>query len=65
MVCAHALGAMGPLLLSLALLLGAAVSFALAGMTPFTSALVGALIVLTASQWFGVDLFVALRPFIP
>ena len=60
LMCADALGPMGPMVVSLALLLSVVLLYALAGLTPLTVALACALVVVAASHWLGLDLLTVL-----
>ena len=60
LTCADALGAMGPMVVSLALLISVVLLYALAGLTPLAIALACALVVVAASHWLGLDLLVGL-----
>ena len=53
LMCADVLGPMGPMLVSLGLLMSVVVLYSLAGITPFTVALACALVVVAASHWLG------------
>ena len=59
-MCADTLGAMGPLVVSLALLISVVLLYALARLAPPTVALACALAVVAASHWLGLDLLVLL-----
>ena len=60
LMCADALGVMGPMVASLALLISIVLLYALAGLTPLTVALACVLMVVVASHWLGLDLLVVL-----
>ena len=60
LVCADALGAMGTPVVSLALLIGAVVLYALAGLALLTVALTCALTLVATSHWLGLDLLAVL-----
>ena len=57
---ADALGAMGTLVVSLALLISVVLLYALAGLAPLTVALACALGLVVTSHWLGLDLLVVL-----
>jgi len=61
LVCADALGAMGPLVVSIALLVSFVLLYALSGLAPLTLAVACALTVVAVSHyWLGLDLLVVL-----
>ena len=55
LVCADALSAMGPLVVSLALLISVVLLYALTGLVPLTVALACALAAVAASHWLGLN----------